>query len=300
MTIDHDGRGFIVEDGLWRGHSLYELYSTARTPWEWHEALFAKGHEFGITVFSSAFDSTAVDLLESLKTPAYKIASLEIVDLPLIRRVAATGKPLVLSTGAANFKEIEEAVSAARSAGCRELVLTHCTSGYPTPAKESNLRTIPDLACEFSVVPGLSDHTLGTAVSVAAISLGAAVIEKHFTLRRADGGADAAFSLEPEEFARLVDDCRTAWEALGRVSYDLAPSEIQAHLCRRSLYAVADIAQGEILSERNVRSIRPGFGLPPKNLTDILGKVARRAIKRGTPLSWEDIAVENLTGAKTG
>jgi len=299
MTIDHDGPGFVVESGLWRGRSLYELYGSAQTPWNWHQALFAKGRELGITVFSSAFDASAVDLLESLKTPAYKIASLEIVDLPLIRRAAQTQRPLIISTGAANFEEIAEAVSAARSAGSRELVLLHCTSGYPTPAIESNLRTIPDLAREFSIIPGLSDHTLGTAVPVTAIALGAAVIEKHFTLRRADGGVDSAFSLEPEELARMIDDCRTAWQALGRVSYDLAPSETAAHLCRRSLYAVADIASGETLTERNVRSIRPGFGLPPKHLPEILGKVARHAVKRGTPLSWDDIAVATLTDAKS-
>jgi N-acetylneuraminate synthase len=298
MTIDHDGRGFVIEDGLWRGRSLYELYRWAQTPWDWHKPLFERGREIGITVFSSAFDSTAVDLLESLETPAYKIASLEIVDLPLIRRVAKTGKPLIISTGAANFEEIEEAVAAARGAGCRELILLHCTSGYPTPAKESNLRTIPHLAGAFDVVLGLSDHTIGTAVPVAAIALGAAVIEKHLTLARADGGPDAAFSLEPDELARMVKDCHTAWEALGRISYDIAPSEASTYLCRRSLYAVADITEGAILSERNVRSIRPGFGLPPKYLPDILGKSARRTIKRGTPLTWDDIAIERLISAK--
>ena len=289
ITIDHDGPGFVIEGGLWHGQSLYALYRSAYTPWEWHEPIFARGRAIGLTVFSSAFDATAIDLLESLDTPAYKIASLEIVDLPLIRRAAATGKPLILSTGAATLGDIGEAVAAAREAGCRDLVLLQCTSGYPTPASESNLRTIAHLGAAFDAVPGLSDHTLGTAVPVAAVALGAAVIEKHVTLVRADGGPDAAFSLEPDELARMVADCRTAWEALGRVSYDLAPSEASIQQLRRSLYAVADIAAGEAFSERNVRSIRPGYGLPPKHLPELLGRTARRAIPRGTPLSWSDI-----------
>ncbi len=289
ITIDHDGPGFVVEGGLWHGRSLYDLYREAHTPWDWHEAIFARGRAIGLTIFSSAFDATAIDLLESLHTPAYKIASLEIVDLPLIRRAAATGKPLILSTGAAALGDIGEAVAAAREAGCRELVVLHCTSGYPTPASESNLRTIAHLGAAFDVVAGLSDHTLGTAVPVAAIALGAAVIEKHVTLARADGGPDAAFSLEPGELARMVEDCRIAWEALGRVSYDLASSEASVQLLRRSLYAVADIAEGERFGEHNVRSIRPGYGLPPKHLPELLGKTARRAIPRGTPLTWGDI-----------
>ena len=292
MTINHDGRGFIVKGGLWHGRSLYDLYRWAQTPWEWHAALFDRAHELGLTIFSSAFSASAVDLLESLQTPAYKIASLEIVDLPLIRYAAATGKPMILSTGAAVLGDIREAVAAARGAGCRELALLHCTSGYPTPASESNLRTIPDLTATFDTVVGLSDHTLGIAVPVAAIAFGASIIEKHVTLARSDGGPDSVFSLEPDELTRMVEDCRTAWEALGRVSYDLAPSEASAQSLRRSLYAVADITAGDILSERNVRSIRPGFGLAPKHLSHILGKAARHAIPRGTPLTWGDIDIE--------
>lgn len=289
ITIDHDGPGFVVEGGLWDGQSLYALYQQAQTPWEWHAELFAHARKVGVTIFSSAFSASAVALLESLGAPAYKIASLEIVDLPLIRCVAATGKPVILSTGAASLGDIAEAVAAARDAGCRELALLQCTSGYPAPASESNLRTIPHLAAAFGTVVGLSDHTLGVAVPVAAIAFGAALIEKHVTLARADGGPDAEFSLEPGELARMVQDCRTAWEALGRVSYDLASSEASARPLRRSLYAVADIAAGETLSENNVRSIRPGYGLPPKYLPEVLGKVARHAIARGTPLRWSDI-----------
>jgi N-acetylneuraminate synthase len=292
ITIDHDGPGFTIEGGLWHGKSLHALYRWAHTPWEWHGPLFQRGRDLGITVFSSAFDGSSVDLLEKLGTPAYKIASLEIGDLPLIRRVAATGKPMILSTGAALLDEIAEAVAAARAGGCAHLALLHCTSGYPTPPGDSNLRTIPDLARAFEVVVGLSDHTLGTAVPVAAIALGATIIEKHVTLARADGGPDAAFSLEPDELARMVADCRTAWEALGRVNYEIQPSELATRTYRRSLYAVAAIAAGEALNERNVRSIRPGYGLAPKHLPEIMGKKARRAIARGTPIGWDDIDIK--------
>lgn len=292
ITIDHNGPGFVVEGGLWDGQSLYHLYKWAHTPWDWHKPIFAKAREIGLTIFSSAFDASAVDLLESLETPAYKIASLEIVDLPLIRRVAATGKPMILSTGASTLGDIAEAVKAARDAGCRDLILLQCTSGYPTPVGESNLRTIPHLGSAFNCVVGLSDHTLGAAVPVAAVAVGAAVIEKHVTLRRADGGPDAAFSLEPEELAQMVSDCRAAWESLGRVNYDLARSEHSAKNLRRSLYAVADIAAGEILSERNIRSIRPGYGLAPKYLPDVIGQHASRTITRGTALSWGDIKMK--------
>jgi N-acetylneuraminate synthase len=252
--------------------------------------LFAKARELGIALFSSPFDPTAVELLEKLEAPAYKIASFEIVDLPLIRRVAQAGRPIVISTGMANLDEIGEAIEAARGAGCREIAVLHCTSGYPTPPEDSNLRTIGDLAAAFDVVTGLSDHTRNIAVPVAAVALGASLIEVHLTLRRADGGEDAEFSLEPEELAAMITGCRTAWTALGKVNYALEASEKGNKTFRRSLYAVKDIPAGAQLTAENVRSIRPGYGLPPKHLPEILGRRAGRAIARGTPLAWSLIA----------
>ncbi len=290
ITIDHDGPGFVIEKGPWAGRRLYELYAEASTPWEWHEALFAEGRRLGVPVFSTPFDPTAVDFLERFGVPAFKIASFEIVDLPLIRRIAATGKPLVISTGMATDAEIVEAVEAARDAGARDIVVLHCNSGYPTPVSDSRLATMARLRELTGCPVGLSDHTLGTAVAVAAVALGAVVIEKHVTLARADGGPDAAFSLEPEEFARLCRDCRDAFLAIGEIKRGLSPSEEASRVFRRSLYAVADIAAGEELSEANVRSIRPGHGLPPRHLPELLGRRARVDIARGTPLSWELIA----------
>ncbi len=290
MTIDAPQGEFLVKGGLWDGHRLYELYQWAQTPWEWHEALFAKGRELGVTVFSTPFDETAVDFLEDLEAPAYKIASFEAIDLGLIRRVAATGKPLILSTGMANDEEIEEAVEAALSGGCNELALLHCVSGYPTPPEESNLRTIPDLAARFRVVVGLSDHTLGFATAVAGVALGAALIEKHVTWRRADGGPDAAFSLEPAEMEALCRECRTAHSALGAAGYERKRSEESSAVFRRSLYVVQDMQEGEAFTSNNLRKIRPGHGLAPKYLEEVLGRHASRPLKRGTALDWPMIA----------
>jgi N-acetylneuraminate synthase len=286
ITIDHDGPGFLIEGGLWNGRRLYELYQEAHTPWDWHERLFDKAHEVGITAFSSPFDPTAVDFLDGLGAPAFKVASFEIVDTPLIAKMAKTGKPLIISTGLASPEDIADAVAAAREAGARDLVLLHCTSGYPTPASQMHLRTMGDLARHETLV-GLSDHTMGTAVAVAAVALGACVIEKHFTLARADGGVDSTFSLEPDELARLVADCRDAWAALGSVHYEEVEAEAAGRDHRRSLYVVADIKKGDTLSEANIRSIRPGHGLAPKHLYGVLGRPAARDLKRGEPLGWD-------------
>ena len=287
ITIDHDGPGFVVEGGLWDGRRLYELYQEAHTPWAWHEQLFAHARAIGIACFSSPFDPSAVAFLERLDAPAYKVASFEIVDTPLIAAMARTGKPLIVSTGLASPEDIAEAVAASREAGGRDLVLLHCTSGYPTPPSQMHLRTMMDLGAAHSTLVGLSDHTMGTAVSVAAVALGACVIEKHFTLARADGGPDAAFSLEPDELARLVADCRDAWEALGSVHYEEVAAEAASRDHRRSLYVVADIKAGEPLTERNIRSIRPGHGLAPKHFFGLLGRTAARDLKRGEPLAWD-------------
>jgi N-acetylneuraminate synthase len=286
LTIDHDGPGFTIKGGLWDGYTLYGLYREAQTPWEWHKPLFKRGRELELITFSTPFDETAVDLLEELGAPAYKIASFEAVDIGLIRRVARTGKPMIISTGLADLGDIALAVETARSNGCKELVLLHCVSAYPSPASQMNLRTIPHMAEAFGVVAGLSDHTLGTAVSIAAVSLGAAVIEKHFTLRRADGGPDSAFSLEPEELKALTEGVRTAWESLGHVNYSRAADEQANLVFRRSLYAVKDIAAGNPLTADNVRAIRPGYGLPPRFLPELLGRRVREHLPRGTPLQW--------------
>lgn len=299
LTIDHGGADFQIKGGLWDGRTLYELYQEAQTPWEWHGELFAKAKEIGITAFSTPFDRSAVDYLEKLGAPAYKIASFEMTDRALVEYIASTGKPIIMSTGMGNVGEMEEAVGWAREAGCKELALLHCVSGYPTQPSEANLRTMPHLAAMFDVTVGLSDHTLGTGVSVAAVALGASIIEKHVTLARADGGPDSAFSLEPDELERLVKDCRMAWEALGRVDYAVSESEAPNLVFRRSLYAVADIAEGEIISNRNVRSIRPGFGLSPKHLPDLIGKTATRAIARGTPLAWFHVHLDHGSGSRS-
>lgn len=290
ITIDHDGDGFLIKGGLWDGRRLYELYQEAHTPWEWHEELFARARSRGLHCFSSPFDPTAIDFLETLHAPAYKIASFEIIDLPLIRKAASTGKPLIISTGMANDGEIAEAVAAARSVGDGGITLLHCVSGYPTPYKDINLARIRWLADRHDCAIGLSDHTLGIAVPIAAVALGAVLIEKHMTLVRADGGPDAAFSLEPDEMKQMIEGVRNAFAAIGRADYGRTESEAGNVMFRRSLYAVADIAAGEQLTEKNVRSIRPGHGMLPKHLPDILGRKANRAIARGTPMSFDLIS----------
>jgi len=290
ITMDVDRPEFQIHGGLWDGRSLYELYEEAHTPFEWHAALFERARQLGVILFSSPFDETAVDLLEGLGAPAYKIASFEAVDLPLIRYAAAKGKPLIISTGMANLAEIAAARDAALTAGAAGVVLLHCVSSYPATFDDANLRTITDMAERFGSPTGLSDHTPGTAASVAAVAMGACVIEKHFTLARADGGPDAAFSLEPPEFTALVDDCKAAWKALGRAQYDVLGSERGSLLFRRSLYVAADVKAGEPLSRANVRSIRPGNGLPPGHLDEVMGRKAVRDLTRGEPLAWDMLA----------
>mgnify|MGYP002343977559 CR=1 FL=1 len=286
ITMDVDRPEFKIHGGLWDGRSLYELYEEAQTPFEWHAAIFERARARGVTIFSSPFDETAIDLLDSLGAPAFKIASFEAIDIPLIRYAAAKGKPLIISTGMANLAEIAAARDAALSAGAAGVVLLHCVSSYPAALEDANVRTVVDMAARFDCPIGLSDHTHGTAASVAAIALGASVVEKHFTLARADGGPDAAFSLEPAEFTALVRDCKDAWTALGRAHYDLLGSEKANRQFRRSLYVSADVKAGDLLSRANIRSIRPGNGLAPVHLDEVLGKPATRDLKRGEPLAW--------------
>lgn len=287
ITINHDSEEFMIRGGLWDGSKLYDLYEQAHTPWEWHNVLFAEAKKLGITIFSSPFDHTAVDFLESLNAPAYKIASFELIDLPLIRKVAATGKPMIMSTGNANLAEIEEAVAAAKGAGATDIILLHCTSGYPTPASQANISTMAVMRDAFGVEVGLSDHTMDIGVSVAAVALGACVIEKHFTLARADGGPDSAFSLEKEELKSLVVNCNMAFESTGSPNFVSTEAELKTKCHRRSLYVVKDIKKGEVFTEEHVRSIRPGNGILPKYLDDVLGKNATCDIAFGTPLSFK-------------
>ncbi|SEI24026.1 pseudaminic acid synthase [Pseudomonas asplenii] len=291
MTLDlAEGEFFIKDPGsLWAGSSLYELYEKAHTPWEWHAPIFARAKALGMLAFSTPFDETAVDFLESLDVPAYKIASFENTDLPLIRRVAATGKPLIISTGMASVAELDETVRAARAAGCRDLVLLKCTSTYPASPLNSHIRTIAHLQQLFGCQVGLSDHSMGVGVAVAAVALGATVVEKHFTLDRAAGGVDASFSLEPAELTSLVVETGRAWQALGQVRYGATEAEQKSLIYRRSLYVVQDVAKGEPFTAQNVRAIRPGLGLAPKHVDAVLGRNARVALKRGTPLVWSAI-----------
>lgn len=288
MTIDLDEREFHISDpnSLWAGTSLYKLYGEAYTPWEWHKPIFDRARELGIIAFSTPFDDTAVNFLESLDVPCYKIASFENTDLPLIRRVAATGKPLIISTGMATVAELDDTVRAAREAGCKDLILLKCTSTYPATAANTNILTIPHLRELFGCEVGLSDHTMGVGVSVASVALGATVIEKHFTLNRADGGVDSAFSMEPTEMAQLVIETERAWQALGRVSYGPTEVERKSIQFRRSLYVVQDMKAGDVLTKDNVRAIRPGLGLPTKYLEQVLGKAVKQDVKRGTGLYW--------------
>lgn len=289
MTLDIKEGEFFINDpnSLWYGHSLYELYEQAHTPWEWHEPILKRCQELGIIGFSTPFDATAVDFLESLDVPCYKIASFENTDLPLIRKVASTGKPMIISTGMATVAELDETVRTAREAGCQDIILLKCTSTYPATPANTNLLTIPHLRELFNVQVGLSDHTMGIGAAVASVALGATVIEKHFTLRRADGGVDSAFSMEPAEMAQLVIESERAWQALGQIHYGSTKAEKASRLFRRSLYVVEDIKAGEVLTTNNVRAIRPGLGLPPKYLTHVLGKKVNRDIKRGTALSLD-------------
>ncbi len=291
MTLDVADGDFLIVDGdsLWAGKNLYALYKEAYTPWEWHEPIFERCRELGLMAFSTPFDETAVDFLEKLDVPCYKIASFEVTDLPLIRKVASTGKPMIISTGMASVAEIDEAVRTAKEAGCSDIILLKCTSSYPASPADSNLMTIPHLKQLFGCPVGLSDHTLGIGVAVASVALGAVLIEKHFTLSRADGGVDAAFSLEPEEMRMLVEETKRAWQALGTVRYGPTETEKKSLKFRRSLYIVKDLKAGDVLSPENIRIIRPGYGLSPKYYEVVLGRRVREDVRKGTPLSWDKL-----------
>lgn len=291
MTLDVADGEFLIQDAdnLWQGNSLHQLYAKAHTPWEWHAAIFERAREQGLLAFSTPFDASAVEFLETLDVPCYKIASFENNDLPLIRRVAETGKPIILSTGMASVGELEEAVRCARDAGCQDLILLKCTSAYPAPAREVNLATLPHMQALFDCPVGLSDHTLGLAVPIAAVTLGACVIEKHFVLDRSEGGVDAAFSLEPDELKQLVEQSAQAFDALGQVCYGGSASEQPSKKFRRSLYIARDIAAGEVLTADHVKSIRPGLGLAPKHYDEVVGRRTRQALTKGTPLAWSHL-----------
>jgi pseudaminic acid synthase len=287
LTLKCDLPDFQITDGLWAGRTLYDLYEWAHTPWSWHKPLFDCARQLGITMFSSPFDNTAIDLLEDLNAPAYKIASFEAVDLPLIRYAASTGKPMIISTGMADAEEIQEAIDAAREGGCKQLAVLHCVSGYPAPAEDYNLRTIPDMIKRFGLVTGLSDHTLDNTTAITSIAMGASIIEKHFTLDRSGGGPDDSFSLEPDELAALCQGAKTAWSALGRVDYGRKSSEQGNVKFRRSIYFVKNVEAGEVVTAEHIKSVRPGFGLAPKYLAQLLGRKATRAVKFGAPTSCE-------------
>lgn len=287
ITLKAEGEQFTIRGGLWDGRTLYDLYAEAHMPWDWHQPLFDHARRIGITMFSSPFDRTAVDLLEDLGAPAYKIASFEAVDLPLIRYVAGTGKPMIISTGMASTQEIDEAIAAAREGGCTQLAILHCVSGYPAPAGDYNLRTVTDMAARFGVLTGLSDHTVGNTTAIAAVALGACIVEKHFTLDRAGGGPDDSFSTLPEEFAELGRACHTAWTAMGAVKYGTRGSDTGNVQFRRSLYFVKDLEAGAVIDESSVRSVRPGFGLPPKYAAAVIGSRLRHAVRANSPVTGE-------------
>ena len=289
LTIPCDNEYFRIKGTLWEGKTLHDLYQEAHMPWEWQPRLKALANDLGMDCFSTPFDATAVDFLEKMNVPCHKVASFEVVDIPLLKKIASTGKPVIMSTGMASLAEIDDAVTTLRENGTTELALLKCTSAYPAPPEEANLRTIPHLAQAFNCVAGLSDHTLGSAVAVGAVAVGARIIEKHFTLARADGGPDSAFSMEPHEFRQMVQDIRTVEKALGTVCYDLTPKQKESKVFRRSLFVVKDMKAGEVFTEENVRSIRPGYGVLPKVLCDFLGRKAIVSIPKGTPLSWKHI-----------
>jgi len=287
MTIDCDREEFYICGGLWDGYKLYDLYQEAQTPFDWHKAMFDHARKVGITCFSTPFDETAVDLLEDLNTPAYKVASFEATDLPLIKYVAATKKPLIMSTGMANFEEIAEMITTAREAGCNDLVLLHCISSYPAPIEQSNLLTIPDMRKRLGVQIGLSDHTISNTASVVSVALGATLIEKHFILDRSEKGPDSDFSIEPDELKALCNDTKEAWSALGDAGYERKPAEEANVKFRRSVYFVKDMKAGEIITKAHIRRIRPGFGLPPKFEQQLIGKEVKDDIKIGTATNWD-------------
>lgn len=289
MTLNVKGDGFVIDDkgSLWADRQLYDLYAEAHTPWDWHGPIMQRAAARGLYCFSTPFDETAVDFLESLQVPAYKIASFENTDIPLVRKVAATGKPIIISTGMASVAELDETVRAAREAGCKDLILLKCTSTYPATAENTNILTIPHLRALFGCEVGLSDHTMGIGVAVASVALGATVVEKHFTLRRADGGVDSAFSMEPDEMRALVSESERAWQALGKISYGPTTAERQSLVFRRSLYVTRDLRAGEVFTKENLKPIRPGHGLAPKFYDMALGRAARKDVARGTPLSWD-------------
>ncbi|GGE36276.1 pseudaminic acid synthase [Pullulanibacillus camelliae] len=287
MTVNVDNPDFMISDdeNLWRGRNLYDLYNEAYTPWEWHKPIFDRARELGMIAFSTPFDATAVDFLEELNVPMYKIASFENNDIPLIKKVASTGKPMIISTGMASIAELDDAVSAARKAGCKDIILLKCTSTYPASPENTNVSTIPHMKELFNVQVGLSDHTMGTGVAVASVALGATVIEKHFTLRRTDGGVDSAFSMEPEEMKNLVQETERAWLSLGKVTYGPSSAELNSLKFKRSLYIAEDMNEGDTFTERNLKVIRPGYGMPPKYKEFILGKKVKKAVEKGTPLT---------------